>query len=171
MIDYTKRGQKDASEIYQELKRISNRDDGIKPRVVVDEARPPDSVLHPEFEWDDRVAGEEYRVVQARNLIRAVHIIDSGEDRGSAFVHVSREGDSDEGVGASLVYLPVQEVVARKDYFESAVEELAAKLAQISKALEDLKRMASQQFKTGRKRKLSKTLQHVENARNTLEQL
>ena len=46
----------------------------LTPRVVVDDARPPTSQLHDRFEWDDSVAGEKYRLDQARDLIRSVKI-------------------------------------------------------------------------------------------------
>lgn len=49
----------------------------LTPRVVVDVARDPGHPLHNRFEWDDSVAGEKYRLHQARELIRiAVEFVD-----------------------------------------------------------------------------------------------
>jgi hypothetical protein len=56
------------------LTRIYVERGQLTPQAVVDEARPPDSELHNRFEWDDEVAGEKYRLVQARELIRSVTI-------------------------------------------------------------------------------------------------
>lgn len=42
----------------------------LTPQLVVDEARPKDAPLHDRFEWDNKVAGEAYRRVQAQQLIR-----------------------------------------------------------------------------------------------------
>lgn len=65
----------DAQEAGEELERIKQRDRTIVPEVVVDEARPEDAVLHPAFEWDDPVAAERYRVIQAQQLIKRVRVI------------------------------------------------------------------------------------------------
>ncbi|HET8661084.1 MAG TPA: hypothetical protein VFM55_19065 [Micromonosporaceae bacterium] len=46
----------------------------LTPRIVVDEARDKKHPLHERFEWDDAVAGEKYREVQAAELIRSVRI-------------------------------------------------------------------------------------------------
>jgi hypothetical protein len=59
----------------EELERIKHRDGTIVPEAVVDEARPEDAVLHPAFEWEDPVAAEKYRVIQARTLIKKVRVI------------------------------------------------------------------------------------------------
>jgi hypothetical protein len=52
----------------------------LTPVMVVDVARDPQHPLHPRFEWDDTVAGEKYRVHQARQLIRSVRIRVIDED-------------------------------------------------------------------------------------------
>jgi hypothetical protein len=44
----------------------------LTPANVVDAARSVNHPLHDRFEWDDSVAGEKYRRVQARALIRTV---------------------------------------------------------------------------------------------------
>lgn len=53
----------------QELETL--REDGlIKPESVVEYARDPGTALHSAFEWDDEKASQEYRLLQARRLIR-----------------------------------------------------------------------------------------------------
>jgi len=55
------------------LDAVADRNGGIlTPEMVVEEARPAASPLHSQLEWDDSVAGEEYRLVQAGRLIRVV---------------------------------------------------------------------------------------------------
>jgi len=44
----------------------------LTPSDVVNDARNPNSPLHSFFEWSDSVAAEQYRLSQARGLIRAV---------------------------------------------------------------------------------------------------
>lgn len=87
----------DAQMVGEELEAIRERHGGITAEVVVDEARPEDAPLHPAFEWDDKVAAEEYRKEQARTLIRAVVIRrPEAEERAPvrAFVTVKEESGS-----------------------------------------------------------------------------
>lgn len=44
----------------------------IRPSSVVEAARNPNSVLHNEFEWDDKKAAEANRIMRAKELIREV---------------------------------------------------------------------------------------------------
>ena len=60
--------------VREELERIYNTGGILTPAAVVDDARPEDAPLHSHFEWDDTVAGEQYRMVQARQLIRSVKV-------------------------------------------------------------------------------------------------
>jgi hypothetical protein len=41
---------------------------------VVEVAAPPESPLHPHFEWNDGRAAHQFRLEQARALIRSVHV-------------------------------------------------------------------------------------------------
>lgn len=46
----------------------------LSPATVVEAARPADSPLHEFFEWDDSVAAEGFRLIQAAGLIRRVKV-------------------------------------------------------------------------------------------------
>lgn len=46
----------------------------ITARAVVEEARNPDSPLHPYFEWDEEKASEAFLLMQAEGLIRRYRI-------------------------------------------------------------------------------------------------
>jgi len=83
----------------QSLKRKRGR---LTAEIVVDDAHSPGSPLHEFFEWNDTKAAEEFRLEQARNVIRSVRIeyADNGETGEShrMFVHVampSEEGGED----------------------------------------------------------------------------
>ena len=68
----------------------------IQPQDIVADARNANSPLHSFFEWDDSEAAEQYRLSQARGLIRAVVAvyIDDGMPaiRMKAYVHISEPG-------------------------------------------------------------------------------
>lgn len=59
--------------IRQELEKLG-ADALLTPEVVVEAARDPRSPLHTQFQWDDGLAGEAYRLQQARALIKRVRV-------------------------------------------------------------------------------------------------
>lgn len=82
-----------------ELELVRRRHHGIlRPADVVAFARDPQTALHTEFEWDDSKAAEQYRLEQARQIIRcAVRVIGDGKPPIRAYVSllVDRQaGDS-----------------------------------------------------------------------------
>lgn len=56
--------------IRDELRRIHDMNGGLAPEVIVKAAKSTASPLHSCFEWDDRIGGHKYRLVQAQKLIR-----------------------------------------------------------------------------------------------------
>lgn len=63
------------SDLRGQLQEIYDRHGRLTPAVVVEEARPEESPLHHELEWDDAVAGDEYRLIQAHRLIQRARIV------------------------------------------------------------------------------------------------
>ena len=49
----------------------------LTPKNLVEEARPEDSPLHPEFDWDDTIAAEKWREEQARQVIKTIILYES----------------------------------------------------------------------------------------------
>lgn len=49
----------------------------LTPKNLVEEARPEDSPLHPEFDWDDSIAAEKWREEQARQVIKNIILYQS----------------------------------------------------------------------------------------------
>lgn len=56
----------------EHLEELRVEHSGLTARVVVDDAKRPESPLHPEFEWDDEQAADEWRLHQARNIMNAM---------------------------------------------------------------------------------------------------
>lgn len=62
-------------DIEAELNRLADENEGkLIPQSVVDAARDPENPMHAVFEWDDAVAGEKWRLEQARTMIRDVKV-------------------------------------------------------------------------------------------------
>jgi hypothetical protein len=119
--------------VARELKRLE-KTGRLQPPDVLDAARPETSPLHPAFEWDDGEAAEQFRLIQARQLIRAVVVISKGQTPRSVYVHVQ----SDENH-----YEPMEVVVRHQDRYTLALLELERRLRSAQEAIEELQHLAS----------------------------
>lgn len=87
------------------LLEIYDRDGKLTAEQVLHDATSPDSPLHTEFEWDDRQAAYQYRLEQARLLVRQAQVtIMEREVRRFVFLPST---DS---------YHPIERAVADKDW-------------------------------------------------------
>lgn len=117
---------KKPSLVVAELKRIAAENGGIlQPALVVEAARPKASPLHSRFEWSDTKAAQEYRLLQARQLIRVtVDVLPGGSDTEER-IWVSLPADRVETGGG---YRPLVTVLSdselRKQLLAGALEEM-----------------------------------------------
>lgn len=87
----------DASIVGAHLELLRQQAKGeLTPQDVLADAKNHNSPLHSFFEWDDGEAAEQYRLQQARGLIRSVVAIYTSEDKPAtrvrAYVHVPEKG-------------------------------------------------------------------------------
>ena len=129
----------------------------ITAESVLDDAKNPDSPLHPFFEWDDSTAAEEYRRVQARLLIRSVVVkIERPKEaeplKVRAFSHVGRgeasqyvstaHALSDDAIRAQILSDAINELQAfRRKY--SDLQELAGVVRAIDSLTLDIRAVAA----------------------------
>lgn len=111
----------------------------LESKALVDAARPKDSPAHDAFEWDNKKAGDEYRLIQARKYIRQIVI--TREDEPERLVHVpsiQRDAqDTRDGhyqVPSVLVTMPGE--------FERALQAAMMRVKSANKALQDLHQAA-----------------------------
>ena len=85
--------------VVNELEMIRRKNRGILyPEAVVNFAVDENTALHSRFEWDDVKAGYEYRIWQARQLIKlVVTVIPSTNTEISAYVSLSDDRKEDGG--------------------------------------------------------------------------
>jgi len=111
-----------------ELKSIADHNNGVlHPESVVDFARNKKTALHSAFEWDDSKAAEQYRMEQARRLIRVmVEVIphNGGETTVQAFVALKSERYEDGGYRHFPSVMKTEE--GRESVLETALWELEA---------------------------------------------
>ena len=101
----------DANIVGHEFEKLEEQEGELRPESIVAQATPKDSALHPLFEWNNRVAAEKYRITQAHQLIRALHVTyeeneaepitvraftNISQERTGHFVHIDRAFQSAE---------------------------------------------------------------------------
>lgn len=62
----------DANDVGQEFEKLG---ENLTAETVVNVARDENNILHNIFEWDDTVAGEKYRKIQASQLISNLKVV------------------------------------------------------------------------------------------------
>lgn len=87
---------------------------------LVEASTPASAPTHALFTWDDKKAAREFRLVEARCVLRSLVVVssDDGKSTVRAFHNVNTEPDADEEVRA---YVAVAEVASDEDMTEQVV--------------------------------------------------
>ena len=124
------------------LLEIYERHGRLDARTVVQTARAEDHPLHHRFEWDNDAGGDQFRLIQAQQLIRSVKIVrveqqDKGPSRVRAFLHipqpeqVEETPSQDDDVYAS--YVPIDVVSASVEMTAIAKREMQRRIKELSR--------------------------------------
>lgn len=128
--------------VIAELKRIADARGGELLAVdVVDAARPENSVLHGQFDWDDSEAAEKWRLHQARNLIRVtVEYVGPKERQVPARVFVSLTPDR-RGDGGK--YRLLASVMSNREYRKQLIADAKDDMEHFKKKYAELRELES----------------------------
>jgi len=110
--------KKDAIKI--ELEKIRKRNKGIlRAEDVVSFAQNPDTALHSRFTWDDTEAARQYRIWQAREIIRVeVTILPHTQKSYSAYVSLKSDRKNEGGGYRSTI-----DVLSDEEYYTQLLDE------------------------------------------------
>lgn len=130
--------KKTSTKIQRELELIRKKHGGLlRPSDVVEFARAKDTELHRHFQWDDSRAAGEYRLLQARHLIRVVvHVAPATNESIRTFV--SLRSDRTKGNG----YRAFAEVMNDKDLTQKLMADARADLAYFAQKYNRLRDVA-----------------------------
>lgn len=113
----------DADAIGAEIESLG---DEVNAEAVVSKAKDKKSALHDCFEWDNSSAAEEYRLIQAREIIRSLVItIDKPDEPDKtttirAYTHVDIGHDEE----SRFAYVPTREALSDKDLRKQVIARL-----------------------------------------------
>lgn len=122
----------------QELERITKKYNGLTAEIVVNEAKNKNSPLNQFFDWDDDVAGEKWRLWQARYLITTVRVnVEwSGEVKNiRKYLNVRVSNDNDDEV--QRAYLPTSVVLTTKEYRDQMLKKAVNEIEYWKKSYND----------------------------------
>ena len=120
--------EKKAQAYGEYLAKIEKKEGILTPAKVVEKARSEKSIIHNYFEWEDSIAGEKYRIHQARQLMNhiEVEIIDNGdtENKTIKMFHNIQiiEESKDRG------YLSLSSIINSNDYRDQIIDRALAEL-------------------------------------------
>lgn len=126
------------------VRELYNKHGKVETLALVEAAKPKDSPAHAGFEWDNKVAGHQYRLWQGRKWLRVVTIVH--EEKEDRLIHVPKimmntnaEGQkADEKESLEGHYQAVSVLVERPDEFEVALREAEMRLRSAKRSLDEL---------------------------------
>ena len=127
----------DAQRVGDHLEELHAQHGGVTAEIVVREASRKRSPLHAGFTWDDTEAAKEYRLEEARRMIRSVVVISkrAGEpDIYTAYVSVRDE----EGQR----YLPIYEALSNEQTREQGLRRALQELQSWQRRYHDFEELA-----------------------------
>lgn len=129
-----------AGERLEELKAMHGG--MIESEHVVEDAAPADSVLHPQFEWDDAKAAHAHRLDQAAYLVRSIVVVrDEALDAGPKEVRLFVSVRPDET--GRQCYVGVDDAMARPDWRKQVLADAIRDMEAFKRKYADLSELAS----------------------------
>ena len=125
-----------AYDVGSELSRLQRATKTLTAIQVVESAADPSSPLHAEFEWDDTVAAQAYRVEQAKYLIRHIRVMVNDQEPRHLFVSVTLPK------GERPVYVPLPRVLSDADLFAQVVQQAASDMEAFERRYQDFTSLA-----------------------------
>lgn len=130
--------KRDHEAIRAEVERLKT-DGVIRPVDVVEAARDEDSPLHDWFQWDDGEAAHQYRLLQARNLLRVYVNVEPASDAEPVRAFVSLTSDrAKEGGG----YRALAEVMADDGLRDQLLRDAFVQFRNMQKKYQHLKQLS-----------------------------
>ena len=115
-----------SDKVKQELEYISSQNNGIlRPVDVLEYAKKENTALHGCFEWEDSKAAYEYRLWQARQIIRVhVTVLPGSNEPVRAYVSLKTDRYAKDG-GYRSINAVLQDESMREQMLSEALEELS----------------------------------------------
>ena len=133
-------------------REIAELGPAVEAKAVVKKARDKKSAMHDAFEWDDAAAADEYRLTQAREIMRSLVVVveKADEPEGTTTIRAYEHVDLGEDAEPRMAYVPTSralkvpelraQVIARLDSDIAEAERTAEKYEYLSAKLGTVKK-------------------------------
>lgn len=149
--------------VAQELSDASTAD-VLTAEKLVKYAQNPNTHVHGFFEWNDTIAGHQYRLHQARNLMRSI-VVEREETSAQpirAYTLVTVDP-----VEKQTGYMPTQLVVQKPDLLADATRRLKAEVSAAIRSVKELEELAAGKTKPA----VVKARKHLDQAARAIEMI
>ncbi len=129
------------TQIRDELERLRESNNGsLNPEQVVDFARRNRrSALHAEFEWDDTEAAHQFRLQQARHIIRLnINVLETPNGDVTVPMYVSLVSDRTRGGG----YRTLESVMSSEELREQLLQQALDEFQRVRRKYQTLQELA-----------------------------
>lgn len=130
-------GGVDPQEAGDELERVREEYGALTAKAVVEVAADAASPLHPAFTWDDEVAATEYRLDQARHLVRSLVVVGDPETKAPYLRYTVVDEHREDAR-----YLPVREAMADEETRRKVLARALSELEQFRRKYAELMELA-----------------------------
>jgi hypothetical protein len=124
--------------VQQVAQTLYDKHGRVVPSELVDAAKPKDSPAHDGFEWDNKKAGDKYRLYQARNWCRKIEIRVESCAQPERLINVPRIIQANDEDSREGEYQLPSVLIQRPDEFQRAMEQAQIKVAAAKRALDEL---------------------------------
>lgn len=115
-----------AEEAYKEISSLAD----VTPQNIVELARNENSAIHNDFEWNDTIAGEKYRHIQAREMIQLLVIEPVKKEQQPVRVfQITTQRNT---------YQPTKLILRNEDEYQSLLNRIHAELEAIQKRIKGI---------------------------------
>ena len=150
-----------AEAVQEELECIREERGAVCAEYIIETAKPKNSILHPEFEWDNSKAAASWRRQQAQQMIRCIVVsVENVEEPMRAYALVSSEVTD-----CGTDYAGIQTIIRDEDLFADAMNRLLDEVKAAKHSVDELANLAkaaNARKKITHVKKISKALTDTE---------
>ena len=131
---HIKGNAQEAGELFE---RLSETEEGLTARTLLEANKPEEAPLHNDYEWDDTTAAEEWRLHQSRHFLNSIAIVTAISEKEEPEIvrafHIVTEPHK---------YEPITAIVREPTKYEALLSNALAELTAFTRKYNTLKELA-----------------------------
>ncbi|GAF67346.1 unnamed protein product [marine sediment metagenome] len=137
MVYQFKKGRSVKDVDAQELGKVLESFDSLTPGNLIKAAKRKKHLLHNSFEWNDSIAGNEYRKHQARLVINSVEVVIEDSSPVQAFINIGKHDEE------AREYKPITVILESEEETNMMLEQALRELKSWQKRYKSLTELSA----------------------------